>query len=312
MRRLGTTDLDVFPLALGGNTFGWTSSEAESFAVLDAYAAAGGNFIDTADVYAAWAPGNVGGESETILGKWMKARGNRDRLVIGTKVGQGPGLTGLAPATIRSAAEASLRRLQTDVIDVYYAHIDDKATPLAESLGAFDALVREGKVRHIAASQYSAPRLEEALAVSKNEGLARYVALQTHYSLVHRPEYEGALAGVCAREGVACLPFWALAKGFLTGKYRPGEEVASVRKEGACAYLDARGLRVLGALDEIAGAHRTTVAAVALAWLLAQPTIGVPLASARTAEQLVDLLPVADLVLARDEIERLTQASSGT
>lgn len=310
MRRIGTTDLDVFPLALGGNTFGWTSSEAESFAVLDAYAAAGGNFIDTADVYAAWAPGNVGGESETILGNWMKLRKNRDRLIIGTKVGQGPGFAALAPATIRGAAEASLRRLQTDVIDLYYAHIDDKETPLAESLGAFDALVREGKVRHIAASQYGAARLEEALAVSKDNGLARYVALQTHYSLVHRADYEGALAAVCEREGVACLPFWALAKGFLTGKYRPGREVASVRREGASAYLDARGLRVLGALDELAAAHHTTVAAAALAWLLSQPTIGVPLASARTPEQLVDLLPVVDLVLDRQEVQRLTDASA--
>jgi aryl-alcohol dehydrogenase (NADP+) len=309
MRRIDGTNLQVFPLALGGNTFGWTSDERESFAVLDAYAAAGGNFVDTADVYASWVPGNQGGESESILGRWMKAKKNREHIIVGTKVGQLKGFEGLAAKTIRAAAEASLRRLQTDVIDLYYAHIDDQKTPLEETLGAFDTLVREGKVRHIAASQYTAPRLAEALAISKKNGLARYVALQIHYSLVHRGDYEGALQQVCVRENVSCIPFWALAKGFLTGKYRPGKEVESARKQGASAYLDERGLRVLAALDDIAAAHRTTVAAVALAWTMAQPGVAVPLASARTAEQLADLLPVARLELTKAEVLRLDEAS---
>jgi aryl-alcohol dehydrogenase-like predicted oxidoreductase len=308
MIRIGATDLHVFPLCLGGNVFGWSAGEAQSFAVLDAYAAAGGNFIDTADVYSAWAPGNSGGESETILGRWMAARGNRSKLVIATKVGLAPGLEGLAPKTIRAAAEASLRRLQVDHVDLYYAHRDDPKVPLAETLRAFDALVREGKVRHIAASQHGAARLGEALAISKREGLARYVALQTHYNLVHRGDYEGELQALCAREGVACLPFYALAKGFLTGKYRPGTKVESVRAEGAGAFLTPSGLRVLAALDAIAATHRTTAAAVALAWLAARPGVATPIASARTVEQLGELLPFGTLTLTKDEVERLTAA----
>ena len=310
MKRLGTSDLQVFPLALGGNTFGWTSSEAESFDVLDAYTAAGGNFVDTADVYSSWAPGNAGGESETILGRWMKERKNRAQMIIGTKVGQLESMKGLAAKTIRAAAEASLRRLQTDAIDLYYAHIDDQATPLEESLGAFDALVREGKVRHIAASQYTAPRLAEALAVSEKNGLARYVALQTHYSLVHRRDYEGALAELCAREKVSVLPFFALARGFLTGKYRPGAEVASARAEGVKQLVGEKSWRVLEPLDAIAAAHRTTVSAVALAWTAAQQGVAVPLASARTRAQLADLLPFVDLVLSDEELARLTEVSN--
>ncbi len=310
LKRLGTSDLHVFPLALGGNTFGWTSSEAESFEVLDAYAAAGGNFVDTADVYSAWAPGNHGGESETILGRWMKERQIRSRMIVGTKVGQLEGVKGLSAKTVRAAAEASLRRLQTDVIDLYYAHIDDQATPLEETLGAFDALVREGKVRHIAASQYTAPRLAEALEVSEKNGLARYVALQTHYSLVHRKEYESALADLCARENVAVLPFFALARGFLSGKYRPGKDVASARADGVKELVGEKGWRVLEPLDEIAAAHRTTVSAVALAWTAAQKGIAVPLASARTRAQLDDLLPYADLVLTEGEVARLTEVST--
>lgn len=310
LKRLGTSDLHVFPLALGGNTFGWTSSEAESFEVLDAYAAAGGNFVDTADVYSAWAPGNHGGESETILGRWMKERQIRSRMIVGTKVGQLEGVKGLSAKTVRAAAEASLRRLQTDVIDLYYAHIDDQATPLEETLGAFDALVREGKVRHIAASQYTAPRLAEALEVSEKNGLARYVALQTHYSLVHRKEYESALADLCARENVAVLPFFALARGFLSGKYRPGKDVASARADGVKELVGEKGWRVLEPLDEIAAAHRTTVSAVALAWTAAQKGIAVPLASARTRGQLDELLPYADLVLTEGEMARLTEVST--
>ena len=309
MAKIGTTALDVFPLCLGGNVFGWTADEKQSFAVLDAYAAAGGNFVDTADVYSAWVPGHEGGESETILGRWMAARGNRDRIVVATKVGMLSSLRGLAAKTIRAAAEGSLRRLRTDRIDLYYAHVDDAATPLEETLGAFDALVREGKVRCIAASNYTTPRLAEALAVSKRLGIARYVALQPHYNLVHRAEYEGELAELCAREGLACFPYYALASGFLAGKYRPGAKVDSARAAGAGKYLDERGLRVLAALDAIAAEHCTTAAAVALAWLRARPAVVAPIASARTPEQLAELLPVASLRLTDDEVKKLDAAS---
>lgn len=310
MAKISTTDLDVFPLALGGNVFGWTANQEESFAVLDAYAAAGGNFIDTADMYSAWAPGNSGGESETIIGRWMKARGNRDRMIIGTKVGMLEPLSGLSANTIPVAAEQSLGRLQTDRIDLYYAHKDDPKTPLEETLGAFDTLVREGKVRYIAASNYTAPRLAEALDVSKRRGFARFVALQPHYNLVERKEYEGELAEVVRREGLSAIPYFALAKGFLTGKYRPGTpEVKSARAAGASAYLNERGLKVLAALDEVAGAHHTTVAAVALAWLVAQPTVVAPIASARTTAQLADILPFVELRLSKEELRKLSAAS---
>jgi aryl-alcohol dehydrogenase-like predicted oxidoreductase len=311
MVRIAGTTLDVFPLCLGGNVFGWTADEAGSFAVLDAYAAAGGNFVDTADAYAAWVPGNAGGESETIIGRWLRARGNRDEMTIATKVGMAPGLQGLSEKVIRTAAERSLERLQTDYIDLYYAHYDDQSTPLEESLGAFDALIREGKVRYIAASNYTAARLAEALAVSHREGLARYVALQTEYNLVERAGYQGELRDLCAREGLLCLPYFALAKGFLTGKYRPGGDgVESARAEGARVYLDERGLRVLTVLDEVAAGHGSTVAAVALAWLLAQPTVAAPIASARTPEQLEDLLPAVTLQLSDEELAALDEASA--
>ena len=310
MAKISTTDLDVFPLALGGNVFGWTANQEESFAVLDAYAAAGGNFIDTADMYSAWAPGNSGGESETIIGRWMKARGNRDRMIIGTKVGMLESLAGLSANTIPLAAERSLGRLQTDRIDLYYAHKDDPKTPLEETLGAFDKLVREGKVRYIAASNYTAPRLAEALDVSKRRGFARFVALQPHYNLVERKEYEGELAEVVRREGLSAIPYFALAKGFLTGKYRPGTpEVKSARAAGASAYLNELGLKVLAALDEVAGAHHTTVAAVALAWLVAQPTVVAPIASARTTAQLADILPFVELRLSKEELRKLSPVS---
>jgi aryl-alcohol dehydrogenase-like predicted oxidoreductase len=311
MAKISTTDLNVFPLALGGNVFGWTADEQQSFTVLDAYAAAGGNFVDTADMYSEWGPGNSGGESETIIGRWMKARGNRDRMIIATKVGKLSRLSGLAAKTIQVAVDQSLERLQTDRIDLYYAHADDPQTSLEETLGAFDALVREGKVRYIAASNYSASRLAEALDVSKRHGFARYVALQPHYNLMEREEYEGALAQVVQREDLSAIPYFALAKGFLTGKYRPGgPEVKSARAEGARAYLDERGLRVLAALDEIAAAHHTTQAAVALAWLLAQPTVVAPIASARNTAQLAEILPFVELRLAQEELDKLTAASA--
>jgi aryl-alcohol dehydrogenase (NADP+) len=310
MAKISTTDLDVFPLVLGGNVFGWTANQEQSFAVLDAYAAAGGNFIDTADLYSAWAPGNSGGESETIIGRWMKARGNRNRMIIGTKVGMLEPLSDLSANTIPIAAEQSLRRLQTDRIDLYYAHKDDPKTSLEETLGAFDALVREGKVRYIAASNYTAPRLAEALDISKRHGFARFVALQPHYNLVERKEYEGELAEVVSREGLSAIPYFALAKGFLTGKYRPGApEVKSARAAGANAYLNERGLNVLAALDEVAGAHHTTVAAVALAWLVAQPTVVAPIASARTPAQLADILSFVELRLSQEELRKLSAAS---
>jgi aryl-alcohol dehydrogenase-like predicted oxidoreductase len=310
MRTIGTTDLSVHPLCLGGNVFGWTVDEPGAFAVLDAYAAAAGNFIDTADSYSAWADGNRGGESETIVGNWMAARGNRDEIVVATKVGKMPGLAGLAPATIRRAVEGSLARLGTDRIDLYYAHLDDEDTPLEDTLTAFGELIGEGKVRYVAASNYGAQRLAEALCASRSGDLPRYVAVQPHYNLVHRGD-AAALAGLCAREGLGCVPYSALGGGFLTGKYRPGGgDAASPRAAGARAYLDDRGLRVLAALDEVAANHGTTVAAVALAWLAAQPAVAAPIASARTPEQLADLLPFAQLVLDDGELERLTDAGA--
>jgi len=309
MTKLGSTSLDVFPLCFGGNVFGWTVDETQAFTVLDAYADAGGNFIDTADVYSSWAPGKSGGDSETILGRGMASRGNRDRMIVATKVGKLERLTGLSAATIRSAAENSLRRLGTDCIDLYYAHADDPATPIEETLGAFDALVREGKVRHIAASNYTAGRLTEALDESRRAGSARYVALQPHYNLVHRDDYEGALASLCEREGLACFPYYALASGFLAGKYRPGVTVDSARTRGASKYLDERGLRTLAALDAIAAERETTVGAVSLAWLLARPGVVAPIVSARTPEQLAALLPAVSLRLTENDMRRLDDAS---
>ena len=304
-RRIGSTDLDVFPLCLGGNVFGWTCDETQSFAVLDAFAAAGGNFIDTADAYSSWVTGHVGGESETIIGRWMHSRGNSGRMVVATKVGYLPTLKGLAPATIHAAVDGSLKRLGRDCIDLYYAHGDDPETPLVETLKAFDEIVRAGKVRFVAASNYKAPRLAEALAVSAREGFVSYAALQPHHNLVHRDEYEGELRDVCVRAGLSCLPYFALASGFLTGKYRPGATVDSPRAGGAHKYLDARGERLLAALQQVADGHGTTMAATALAWLLADETIAAPIASARTPAQLADLRPAVDLRLAYDEIAAL-------
>ncbi|MFJ8657341.1 aldo/keto reductase [Streptomyces rochei] len=311
LRKLGSSDLEVFPLALGGNVFGWTADQDTSFAVLDAYTAAGGNFIDTADSYSAWADGNSGGESETVLGKWLAARGNRDDVVLATKVSQHPEYPGLSAANIKAAADASLRRLGTDHIDLYYTHFDKPEVPVEEIVGALDELVRAGKVRHIAASNISAERLAASLDFSDREGLARYVAIQPHYNLVSRDTYEGGLRDLAERAGLAAVPYYALAAGFLTGKYRPGATVDSPRAGGAARHLETeRGRRVLAALDEIAGAHDAPVATVALAWLAAQPTVAAPIASARTVEQLPALLGVAELILSEDEVRRLTQASA--
>jgi aryl-alcohol dehydrogenase-like predicted oxidoreductase len=301
------TDLDVFGLCLGGNVFGWSADRDESFAVLDAYTAAGGNFVDTADVYMAAVPGNSGGESETIIGEWLAARpGKRDDLVIATKVGKLDGFTDLRPETIKAAAEDSLKRLGVETIDLYYAHFDDTETPLAETLGGFAELIEAGKVRYIAASNYSGARLAEALETAEREGLPRYVALQPHYNLMER-EYESDQAPVCEREDIACFPFFALAKGFLTGKYRPGgEQIESVRAEGAKQYLDERGERMLEALDAIAAAHGVAPAAVAIAWLRRQPTVLAPIASARNTDQLGPLISSVSLQLSDDELARLT------
>ncbi|ANP55959.1 aryl-alcohol dehydrogenase-like predicted oxidoreductase [Streptomyces griseochromogenes] len=311
LRKLGSSDLEVFPLALGGNVFGWTADDETSFAVLDAYTAAGGNFIDTADSYSAWIEGNKGGESETIIGKWLASRGNRSDVVIATKVSQHPDYQGLSAANIKAAADASLRRLGTDYIDLYYTHYDKPDVPVEEIIGALDELVRAGKVRHIAASNIGAERLAASLDFSEREGLARYVALQPHYNLVSRDTYEGPLQDLAARAGVAAVPYYALASGFLTGKYRPGTRVDSARAGSAARHLESeRGQKVLAALDEIATAHEASVATVALAWLAARPTVAAPIASARTVEQLPALLGVAELRLTQEELDRLTQASA--
>jgi len=311
MNRIGQTDLDVFPLCLGGNVFGWTADETTSFAVLDAYADAGGNFIDTADSYPEWADGCEGGESETIIGRWLARRGHRDDLIIATKVGQSRHHPGLSPANIRSAAEASLRRLGTGHIDLYYAHEDDSATPLVDTIAAFDSLVRQGKARYVAASNYSAPRLADALVSAQEQGLVGFVALQEHYNLVHRDEYEGDLAALCQREGISCIAYSALADGFLTGKYRTGHALpVSERAEDAAAYLIEGGLAVLGALDTVADRNATPIAAVALAWLAAQPTVAATLASSRTPGQLQDLLQAPGLKLSADDLALLNAASA--
>ncbi|MDC0773133.1 aldo/keto reductase [Streptomyces sp. HD] len=311
LRKLGSSALEVSPLSLGGNVFGWTADEAQSFAVLDAYTAAGGNFIDTADSYSAWAEGNTGGESETIIGNWLKARGNRDDVVIATKVSQHPDFPGLTAANIKAAADASLTRLGTDRIDLYYTHFDKPDVPVEEIIGALDELVKAGKVRHIAASNISAKRLEASLAFSDREGLARYVALQPHYNLVSRDTYEGELQDLAEREGLSAVPYYALASGFLTGKYRAGTTVGSPRAQGAGKHLETeRGRGVLAALDEIAQAHEVPVATVALSWLASRPTVAAPIASARTLDQLPALLGVGELTLTEEELGRLTEASA--
>ncbi len=302
MATLGRTGLDVFPICLGGNVFGWTADEQESRAVLDAYAEAGGNFVDTANSYLV-----EHGASEKIVGRWMADRGNRDQLVVATKVGGGKGaVRSLSAETIATEADASLERLQTDRIDLYYAHFDDEETPLEETLRAFDALVRAGSVRNVAASNYSPERLTAALECQRENGLAEFTVLQPHYNLVER-DFEGTLLPVADAWDLAVLPYYALAKGFLTGKYRPGgEAVDSRRAERAKAYLDDGGAVVLEALDEVAAAHDTTVAAVALAWLLAQPRVVAPIASARTTGQLDQILPAAALELTPSELDRLS------
>jgi aryl-alcohol dehydrogenase (NADP+) len=291
--------------------FGWSIDWQRSFEVLDAYVEAGGNFIDTADSYGRRGPGGEG-ESERIIGRWMAERQNRDRLVIATKVGASPSLPGLSAETIGRGIERSLHNLKIDTVDLYYAHQDDPDTALDETLGTFAELIAKGRIRHAAASNYSAPRLREALAVGESEGMTRYVALQTHYNLMERERYEGELQAVCEEEQLPCLPYFALARGFLTGKYRPGgPEVRSPRAAGVLeSYFNERGFAVLDALEEIASEHNTTIAAIALAWLLAQPTVQAPVASATSPRQLAEQLPAVDVRLTAAQLERLGQASA--
>jgi aryl-alcohol dehydrogenase-like predicted oxidoreductase len=302
MTRLGRTDLEVFPLCLGGNVFGWTADDKESREVLDAYVEAGGNFVDTANSYLI-----EHGRSESIIGQWMADRGNRDRLLVATKVGGGrDDVRNLRPETIEGECHASLERLQTDRIDLYYAHFDDAETPLEQSLRAFDALVTAGLVRHLGASNYTPERLLAALELQRELGLAEFTVLQPHFNLVERA-FEHTLLPVAESWELAVLPYFALASGFLTGKYRPGgEAVESARAGGAKNYLDRGGAAVLEALDELSAARGTTVAAVALAWLRAQPTVVAPIASARTPEQLAGILPSVALELTEAEVERLS------
>lgn len=311
LRKLGSSDLEVFPLNLGGNVFGWSADERTSFDVLDAYAAAGGNFIDTADSYSAWVPGNEGGESEVIIGKWLAARGNRDRVVVATKVSNHPRYRGLRPANIKAAAEASLRRLGTDHIDLYYTHFDDPGVPVEDIITALDGLVREGKVRHIATSNLTPERLEASLTFSERENLARYVVLQPHYNLVHRDTYEGRLQDIALRHDLGVAPYFSLASGFLTGKHRPGVEVDSARVSRVAGYVGTRrGARVLAELEKVAAAHGVHQGTVALAWLAAQPGVVTPIASARVLAHLPALLAFPELRLSETEIAALTEASA--
>jgi aryl-alcohol dehydrogenase-like predicted oxidoreductase len=308
--RLGHTDLEVSRLCLGGNVFGWTIDEHTSFAVLDAYVQAGGNFIDTADIYGRRGPNGIG-ESERIIGRWLAARGNREQLVVATKVGMAPDAPGLSAEQVARGAEDSLARLGVDCIDLFYAHQDDPHTSLEETLGAFQGLIDSGKIRYAAASNYSAARLAETLRLGEHAGLAGYVALQPHYNLLER-DYERELARLCKQTGLACVPYFGLARGFLTGKYRrDGAPVDSPRAGGVRErYCNECGFAILDALDEIAAAHTTTVAAVSLAWLAAQPTVAAPIASATSPEQLADLLPSLELELSHEQIERLAAAGA--
>jgi aryl-alcohol dehydrogenase-like predicted oxidoreductase len=302
---LGASGVEVSQFCLGGNVFGWTADEITSLRLLDAYVDGGGNFIDTADTYSQWADGHVGGESETIIGRWLARRGRRHDVVLATKVGQLASAPGLSAANIAAGADASLKRLGTDYIDLYYAHADDPRVPLEETLGAFDALIAAGKVRLIGASNYNAPRLVAALNASRAHQLAPYTALQTHYNLVHRHEYEDELAGVCAREKIVCVAYSALADGFLTGKYRPLAALpVSERREDASAYLTPQHERVLEALDQVAARHGAPVAAVSIAWLSAHRRV-IALASARTTDQLGDLLRSQSLRLSPEDVDLL-------
>jgi aryl-alcohol dehydrogenase-like predicted oxidoreductase len=311
-RKIGNTDVAIAPLVLGGNVFGWSADEAASFAVLDAFVAEGLACIDTADTYSGWVPGNSGGESETIIGRWLKRRGKRDDVVIATKVAKWSKHKGLSPANIAAAADDSLQRLGIERIDVYFAHEDDPSVPLEDTLGAFARLIEAGKVRAIGASNYSGMRLAEALAVSAKHGLPRYEVVQPEYNLVARQPYEKDIEPVVRRENLGVVCYYALASGFLSGKYRGEADLgkSAVRGGAVRKYLNAHGLRVLTALDTIAAAHRATPAQVALAWLIARPSITAPIASATRVEQVRDIAAATRLTLAADEIAELDAASA--
>jgi aryl-alcohol dehydrogenase-like predicted oxidoreductase len=310
-RRLGRSDIEVAPFCFGGNVFGWTADEATSFGLLDAFVGEGFDFIDTADAYSRWVPGHTGGESETIIGRWMKERGNRDRVIIATKVGadMGSGRT-MAPSYVRKAVEDSLKRLQTDRVDLYHTHWDDEKTPLEEVLSTYADLIKAGKVRAIGASNYSAARLRAALDISAKKGLPRYETLQPQYNLMERKEYEAELGPLSRKEQIGVIPYYSLASGFLTGKYRSEDDAGkSPRGSGATKYLDERGLRVLSTLDAIAAERKATVAQVALAWLLAKPELAAPIASATSVAQLHELLGAVRLELSAADVARLDAAS---
>ena len=310
-RRIGHSELQVAPLMFGGNVFGWTADEATSFSILDAFVDAGLDFIDTADVYSAWAPGNHGGESEAIIGKWFQRSGKRDRIVLATKVSKHPQRKGLSAANIQAAVEDSLRRLQTDYIDIYFSHDDDTATPLAETLGAYQRLIEAGKVRMIGASNYSGARVEEALALSRQHGLPEYQVLQPEYNLYDRAGYETDLEPVALAYQLGVVVYWSLASGFFSGKYRSKEDLADkARGSRVEKYLNERGLRILGALDRVAARHASTPASVALAWLIARPSVTAPIASATSLQQLESLVAAVHLTLTGSDIRELDDASA--
>lgn len=310
-RIIGNSSIEVAPLMFGGNVFGWTADEATSFSILDAFVDAGLDFIDTADVYSAWVPGNRGGESETIIGKWFKRSGKREQIVLATKVGKHPERTGLSAANIQAAVEDSLRRLQTDYIDIYFSHADTTDTPLAETLGAYQRLIEAGKVRLIGASNYSGARVREALEVARQDGLPRYQLLQPEYNLYDRAAYEHDLEPVAEAEHLGVVPYYSLASGFLSGKYRSRSDLTkSARGSRVERYLDERGLRILAALDQVSATHDTSPATVALAWLIARPSITAPLASATSLDQLKSLADAVHLALPDADIQALNDASA--
>ena len=302
------TDLVVHPLCLGGNVFGWSADEAQSFAILDAYVEAGGNFIDTADVYSEWKPGNKGGESETIIGNWMKSRGNRSEMVIATKVAKLSTRPGLSPENISAALEDSLRRLQTDYIDLYYSHEDDAKTPMGQTLLRYTELISVGKIRYIGASQHTGARLADALELSKRDGYAAYVALQDQYNLVERNPFESEQEEVVRSYGISAIPFFGLAKGFLSGKYRPGVAVDSVRADGVLSYQNEKGWALIELLDQLSRKYGSSISAISLAWLRSNPAVSTPIASARTVEQLREIVQIVELEDA--DIDALDRASA--
>ena len=312
-RKLGKSNLEIAPLVFGGNVFGWTVDEQGSFKLLDAFLDAGFNCVDTADVYSKWKPGNKGGESETIIGNWFKARGNRAKVILASKCGleMAPDKKGLSKAYIVRAVEDSLKRLQTDYIDLYQSHRDDLVTPVEETMEAHAQLVKAGKIRVVGASNFDAKRLKASLDASAKAGIPRYETLQPLYSLVERKEFEGPLQDLCVKETIGVIPYYSLASGFLTGKYRTEADLAGkARSAGAGKYLNAKGLGVLKALDDAAAKHNATLAQVALAWLLAQPAIAAPIASATSIEQLTDILKSTSLTLDADSLAALNKASA--